>query len=232
MRTTIILLFTLLFAGSQQTWAQLKPAKRYKTVYETTSYENDGMIKIGLGWANKTIKVPNGGQAPGVVTLTKAFNSVWPTYVVDGILKAAANPNFKEAKDEEYGGGTIVDRPNGYLCEDAGGSDGENMEACVWKRDNGHRLFAIQVSSNCDPDFSVICFYDYDPATQTLTPESSPVDTYQPKEGRDYWFTLPRHGKDFIITEMIHNDQVNLSSIYKFDGKKHVYSSQKSEHYD
>ena len=192
MRTTIILLFTLLFAGSQQTWAQLKPAKRYKTVYETASYENDGMIKIGLGWANKTIKVPNGGQAPGVVTLTKAFNSVWPTHVVDGILKAAANPNFKEVKDEEYGGGTIVDRPNGYLCEDAGGSDGENMEACVWKRDNGHRLFAIQV----------------------------------------YWFTLPRHGKDFIITEMIHNDQVNLSSIYKFDGKKHVYSSQKSEHYD
>ena len=31
---------------------------------------------------------------------------------------------------------------------------------------------------------------------------------------------------------MIHNDQVNLSSIYKFDGMKHVYSSQKSEHYD
>ena len=145
MRTTIILLFTLLFAGSQQTWAQLKPAKRYKTVYETTSYENDGMIKIGLGWANKTIKVPNGGQAPGVVTLTKAFNSVWPTHVVDGILKAAANPNFKEAKDEEYGGGTIVDRPNGYLCEDAGGSDGENMEAQL--KEAGFEV-SLQFASN------------------------------------------------------------------------------------
>lgn len=232
MRITVILLLTLFFAGSQATWAQLKPASRYKSVYETESYENDGMIRIGLGWANKTIKVANGGQAPSIITLTKAFNSVWPTYVVEGILKQAANPNFKEAKDEEYGGSTVVDRSNGYLCEDAGYSDSESMEACVWKRDNGHRLFAIQVSSSCDPDFSVICFYDYNPDTQTLTPESSPVDTYKPKEGRDYWFKLPRQGKDFIITEMIHNDKVNLSSIYKFDGKKHVYSSQKSEPYD
>ena len=31
---------------------------------------------------------------------------------------------------------------------------------------------------------------------------------------------------------MIHSNQVNLSSIYKFDGKKHVYSSQKSEPFD
>lgn len=232
MRITVILLLTLFFAGSQATWAQLKPASRYKSVYETESYENDGMIRIGLGWANKTIKVANGGQAPSIITLTKAFNSVWPTYVVEGILKQAANPNFKEAKDEEYGGSTVVDRSNGYLCEDAGYSDSESMEACVWKRDNGHRLFAIQVSSSCDPDFSVICFYDYNPDTQTLTPEPSPVDTYKPKEGRDYWFKLPRQGKDFIITEMIHNDKVNLSSIYKFDGKKHVYSSQKSEPYD
>lgn len=232
MRITVILLLTLFFAGSQATWAQLKPASRYKSVYETESYETDGMIRIGLGWANKTIKVANGGQAPSIITLTKAFNSVWPTYVVEGILKQAANPNFKEAKDEEYGGSTVVDRSNGYLCEDAGYSDSESMEACVWKRDNGHRLFAIQVSSSCDPDFSVICFYDYNPDTQTLTPEPSPVDTYKPKEGRDYWFKLPRQGKDFIITEMIHNDKVNLSSIYKFDGKKHVYSSQKSEPYD
>ena len=232
MRNIIILLFALLFAGSQSAWAQLKPAERYKTVYETESYENDGMIKIGLGWADKTIRVPNGGQAPGIVTLTKAFNSVWPTYVVKGILKLAEDPNFTEVKDEEYGGGSVVDRRNGYLCDDAGYSDGESMEACVWKRDNGHRLFAIQVSSSCDPDFSVICFYDYDPATQTLTPESSPVDTYRPKEGRDYWFSLPRHGKDFIITEMIHSDQVNLSSIYKFDGNKHVYSRQESKPYD
>ena len=232
MRTAIILLLTLLFAGSQSAWAQLKPDNRYKGTYETESYENDGMIKIGLGWADKTIKVPNGGQAPDVVKLTQAFNSVWPTYVVRGILDRAANPYFTEVTDEEYGGGTVVDRGNGYLCEDAGGSDGENMEACVWKRDNGHRLFAIQVSSNCDPDFSVICFYDYDPATQTLTPESSPVDTYQPKEGRDYWFSLPRHGKNFIITEMIHSEQVNLSSIYEFDGNKHVYSREEREAYE
>jgi hypothetical protein len=232
MRIRIIILLALLFAGSQSIWSQLKPAERYKGVYETESYKDDGMIKIGLGWAKKTIKVPNGGQAPDIVTLTKAFNSVWPTYVVSGILKKAKNPKFTEVKDNECGGGTVVDRRNGYLCADAGACDGDNMNACVWKRDNGHRLFAIHVSSSCDPDFAVICFYDYDPATQTLTPESSPVDTYQPKEGRDYWFSLPRHGKDFIITEMIHKDQVNVSSIYKFDGNKHVYSSQKSEPFD
>ena len=136
------------------------------------------MIKIGLGWADETIKVPNGGQAPGIVTLTKAFNRVWPTYVVSSILKKASNPRFTESKDNECGGGTVVDRKNGYLSESAGACDGDDMEACVWKRDNGHRLFAIQVSSSCDPDFAVICFYDYDPATQTLTPAKIVISSY------------------------------------------------------
>lgn len=232
MKSTMIILLSLLLGGSQQAWAQMKPDKRYASTYATESYNDDEMLNIGRGWASKTIQVPNGGQAPGIIALTQAFNRVWHTDVVSYVLNCAKNPKFTEVEDEEYGGGTIVDRANGYLSEDAGGSDGENMEACVWKRSNGHRLFAIQVSSNCDPDFSVICFYDYDPATQTLSPEKSPVDTFQPKEGRDYWFTLPRRGKDFIITEMIHADQVNLSKIYKFDGMKHVFSHQKEEPYE
>ena len=226
MRSTAILLLFLLMAGSQQALAQLQPAPRYASVYDTPSYDDDGMILIGRGWAKKPIQVNNGGQAPGIVTLVKAFNRVWHTYVVDGILKCAADPKFTEVEDEEYGGGTIVDRTNGYLCEDAGGSDGDNMEACVWKRDNGHRLFAITVSSNCDPDFSVICFYDYDPATQTLTPEKSPVDTFMPQEGRDYWFSLPRRGKDFIIREYLHDTSEIADNVFKWDGMKHVFSHQ------
>ena len=229
MRTTILILLSLLFMGGQQAKAQLKPAKRWATVYEMSTYKDLPMVKLGLGWAAKPIKVANGGQAPGIVTLTTAFNRVWKIDVVEGVLNCAKEPNFTRMDDEEYGTFTIVDRRNGYLCEDAGGTDGESMEACVWRRDNGHRLFAIEVGSNCDPEIAVICFYDYDPATQTLTPESSPADTFRPQEGDYYSFGLPQHGKDFTITEYLLNTSENAISVYKWDGQKHVFSHKKTE---
>ena len=37
------------------------------------------------------------------------------------------------------------------------------MQACVWQRSNGHRLFAVVIGQPVNPEIEFICFYDYDP---------------------------------------------------------------------
>ena len=204
--------------------AQMTPDKRYAPAYEYETYQDMPMVKAAKGWAARPIKVKGGGKTPDIVTLTKAFNQVWNVGVVSGVLKQAADPKFTHASDPEYDSETIVDRKNGYLCEDSGGTDSDYMEACVWRRDNGHRLFAICMGGPTDPEIEVVCFYDYDPATETMTPEASPADTFKPTE-EYYNYNLPHKGKDFIISEyLLNEDGITLEHVYTWDGQKLVYS--------
>ena len=208
--------------------AQMKPDKRYEPAYTYETYAEMGMVKCGKGWATRPIKVKGGGKAPDIVKLTKAFNDVWNVYVVSAILKQAKNPKFTSQKYPEYDSEDIVDRPNGYMCVDSGGTDSDYMESCVWRCDNGHRLFAILMGGPTDPEIELVCFYDYDPATETMTPVESPVDTFKPKF-EFYSYDLPRKGKDFMITEYDLENREAVSHVYTFDGQKHVYAYDKKE---
>ena len=206
--------------------AQMKPDKRYNPAYTYESYEDMDMVKVGKGWAARPIKVKGGGKAPGVVTLTKAFNDVWKVYVVSGILKKAQDPKFTYKSYPEYDSEDIVDRKSGYMCVNSGGTDSDYMESCVWRCDNGHRLFAILMGGPTDPEIEVVCFYDYDPETEMMTPVESPVDTFKPKY-EFYSYDLPRKGKDFIITEYDVAAEETVSHVYTWDGQKHVYGYDK-----
>ena len=222
-----LLLCCLLWLCGQQASAQLKPSSRYVAYSMDDSYKNDNMVKLGKGWGKRSIKVPNGGQSPDIVTLVKAFNQTWPNYVVGAVLDKAKNPKFTREVDEEYDTEIIVDRKNGFVSWDSGGTDGDSMEACVWRRNNGHRLFAIQVSSPVDPVITVICFYDYDPKTATLKPEASPVDSFKGSGAEYVSYILPRVGKDFIISE--YTDDAYIKYIYTWNGTKHVFSKTTKE---
>ena len=226
MKPVIFILCGILWLCGQQANAQMKPSSRFKA-YEMETYSNDDIVKAGKGWAKRSIKVANGGQNPNIVTLCKAFNKTWPTYIVAAVINMANDPKFTREVDEEYDTEIIVDRPNGYVCWDSGGTDGDSMEACVWRRNNGHRLFAIQVSSPVDPLISVICFYDYDPKTATLKPEASPVDSFKGSGAEYVGYTLPRIGKDFIISEYTFDAYIKY--IYKWNGTKHIYSNKTKE---
>ena len=219
---TFILCTMAVWLACLQAKAQMVPLKQYAHVYEMDTYKGMDMAEVGRGWASRPIKVPNGGNTPNIVTLMKAFNEVWNVNVVEGVLNCAKDPNFTKAVDKEYDSTTIVDRKNGYMCEDSGGTDGDYMEACVWRRNNGHRLLAVYLGGSCDPDIQVVCFYDYDPSTETLTPEESPVDTFKGTGCEYVSFSLPHKGKDFIITEFL-TDQGTLKYVYTWDGYKHVF---------
>lgn len=176
-------------------------------------------------WMSRNIKVPQGGNNPGIVQLVKAFQNTWNAYAISPVLEKAKNPNFTYEVDEEYGGGITVDRKNGYVSLDNGGSDSGYMEACVWRRDNGHRLFAIVLGQPVDPEIEFVCFYDYDPKTSTLYPETGPEQEYHPLNKENHFsYNLPQKGKDFIICEYDINLQGNINHVFIWDGNKHHFS--------
>lgn len=181
--------------------------------------------EIHAQWMSRNIKVPKGGQNPKIVQLLTAFQDVWGTDVVDPVLKCAKDPRFTSKRDEENNEAIIVDRKNGYACLDNGGTDSGFMETCMWRRDNGHRLFAIRLGQPVDPEIEFVCFYDYDPQTAIMYPEAGPVQEFHPLcEDNFVGYNLPQKGKDFIISEYDNNLHGNINHVFFWDGNKHHFS--------
>ena len=170
-------------------------------------------VDISRYWDKRTITVP--GKKSDIVALFEAFYAEWPTIEGSRIVHTT-NPAL--APDETYyEEGSEIDRKNGYV-ESAWyeGEDLGTVSACVWGRKNGHKLFAVNFSGGDN----FLCFYDFDPATRTLTPEENPVK----KEHLNFrgkaplWYTLPRIGKTLEVVEDAPGDNVAFT-YYTFDGQ-------------
>lgn len=186
--------------------------------------------QIRAGWTKKPI---TGVKDGNILTLVTAFNKTWHTRPATDLLK---NPVTNEDGDAYN---MVVDRPNGYVSAYELGDDGESFEACVWKRSNGHKLFAyvfqrmIGVSVH-----QIILFYDYDPATQKLTPEPNELTRFKPSynhphgaEGLVLTYHLPRQGKDVVVKEYLMNWYSSIEHVYRWDGMNHHFSKVNIENY-
>ena len=190
--------------------------------------------EVDARWRKTTIKVKNGGQSPNVVTLLRAFHQALPTWVVGEVLDQNDHP----AKGTKRNGSVLlledhdnddfdilIDPVNGY-AEYASLTDVDQMSCCVWRRTNGHRIFAVSLYEQHDSVQNLLCWYDYDPQTQTLRPERSPVDKYKkPFKNMDFSWRLPRRGTDFVITEYYYfPDEANVTQVYGWDGMEHHHA--------
>ena len=183
---------------------------------------------VNAQWRTKTISVKDGGQAPDVVKLLRAFNQAMPTWVVGEVLNQADHP----AKDTRQSGTAsiwdgeeeddyriLIDRRNGYLDLESQ-TDIDQMSACVWRKENGHRIFAVSLYEQHVMPQHLLCWYDYDPQTQTMKPEKSPLDDFQPDvKGAPISWDLPMKGTDFTITEYFIGI-TNITHVYKCDKKQ------------
>ena len=181
-------------------------------------------------WRNTTITVKGGGLRPDVVMLLEAFHKALPTWVVGEVMKQHAHP----AKGTKRNGSTtlleshdnddfelLIDPKNGYV-DFSSQTDIDQMEACIWRRSNAHTLFAISLYEQHDPVQHLLCWFDYDPATQTMKAEKSPIDTYKkPFENIDFGWALPRKGTDFVIREYYNYLIPTVTRIYHWDGMHH-----------
>lgn len=181
--------------------------------------------EVSSQWRTKQLNVKNGGQTPDVVTLLKVFNQTLPTWVVSEVLKQADHPAKNTRKsgtadifDSEDDYRILIDRKNGYVDLESE-TDINQMSACVWRKDNGHRIFAVSLYEQHDPVQHLLCWYDYDPQTQTMKPEKSPLDDFTPAvQTAQLGWCLPRKGTDFTITEY-YPGLPSITHVYKWDRK-------------
>ena len=205
----LLTIIMLAFAGSMN-------AQKYKS---NTDVNNE--------WRSKTIAVKNGGQTPDVMTLLKAYHKALPTWVVGEVLKQNARP----AKGTRYDGSAmiweddgegdfriLIDSKNGY-ADLSSQTDIDQMSCGVWRKKNGHRIFAISLYEQHDPVQHLLCWYDYDPQTQTMKAAESPLDSYRkPYESVETGWDLPMHGTDFIIREYAPL-LPTIQQVYQWDGE-------------
>ncbi len=168
-------------------------------------------------WKKRVIKVP--GQKSDIVALFEAFYAEWPTDEGNRIVHVT-NPSLAP-EGELFEDGSEIDRKNGYV--ESAWYEGEQLgtiSACVWKRKNGHKLFAVNfhVGEKATEDF--LCFYDFDPAKRTLTPEESPVKQQHLKfsDKKPLFYSLPHEGKTLKVIEDDGDDGVVITK-YDFDGQ-------------
>ena len=169
---------------------------------------------IKTGWKTKVItNVPTGGLG----IMMERFDQTWPTSVGADVCQVMMTGMDEQVLDRETGYKVINDSKNGYVEASDEGSDRQYMSACVWRRSNGHRLFAVVIGQPVDPEIEIICFYDYDPQKKTLTPEPKAIgDWLAITERGDYSFTLPRVGKELLIFDS--RDQ--LMHHFKWNGMR------------
>jgi hypothetical protein len=187
---------------------------------ETTPTESHDLLNLDQVcrmWPNKTFKSAD----RDILSLVEAFNQAMPTYSVTTFLRDAKLPEDQQEYID------MIDMANGYVGFSEGSDDkeSESMQARVWKRDNGHQLLAVCLSQPSSAEVAFVAFYDYDPATETMTPEASPADTFKPTH-ESYSYNLPPKGKDFIITEyLLEEEDTSLQHVYTWDGQNLVYAT-------
>ncbi|MBR4366175.1 MAG: hypothetical protein IKP43_05275 [Bacteroidaceae bacterium] len=172
-------------------------------------------------WSSKNITNVSSGN---IGVMLDRFDQTWPTTSVGDARSVIKQGLAKKVLEEETAYTVIYDAKNGYVEAKDGGADRQTMSACVWRRNDGHSLFAIEISQPVDPAISVVCFYDYNPKTKTLTPEPNLLQGWKPVENNGFLeYVLPRQGKELIINEWFFTTSEYYAHHFKWNGVKPVF---------
>ena len=188
-------------------------------------------------WGDKTIKLNRDVELPNVMQLLKAFHATWPTSSVEALIAEAGDRRFVSndvTECEDCSGNVFVDCDDFFTASyDNGEIGSQRMQARAYYRENGHTLFAICFEEIGAGQMPFCCFYDYDPATQVLTPEEMP----QIGDHRKWQMSHLRYhlgmGYDqtFIVQETMPDDEAWYHH-FVFDGMKHVYHHSGEDFYN
>ena len=230
----IIMACALAIAGCKQKQGQTAGDTAAADNVKTAVTDDDVRIyspdQIASAWAAQPIEVAGGGEQPDIVTLLRAFDKAWPTETVGALLGIAVDrvdPYDHVDKvlhvNRDTGGGMEINYRNGYASVQPGDTDDDRLFATVWKRKNGHRLLGIWLYTPSDdnrskPDHQALCFYDYDPKTQMMTPEKeNALSHFQPSKDNYLEVHLPARDRDVILGET-NSKYESTWHVFAFDG--------------
>ena len=193
---------------------------------------------INDNWMNKSIPVKSSNGTADVMTLMRAFHTVWPTASVQAIIDAAGDNSYYQHDEATMPPGchgiVFVD------CEDFGWAyfhhmEGatQDVEARTYLCDNGCAYFVISFAEAGDEVPPFCCFYYYDPASQIMRPEDTPFHNLPRK-----WANSTLHyylGFEYdqtIIVEETSPAGENWYHKYVFTGMAHIYDHSSAEAYE
>lgn len=223
----------LTLAGCRQKAAQAAEVTATEST-ETTEQTGERQFldnaDVNAQWRDKVISVKGGGAAPNIVTLLQAFQQALPTFVVDEVLKyGLQQKDGVPYKEDEYTS-IVIDRKNGY-ADLSSPTDCDQVQATVWKRKDGHRLFAVSLYEQHVMPQNLLCWYDYDPQTETMKAERSPLEDFKPDIQLDaIGWSLPQKGTDFCIHEYYPRLPC-ITHVYQWDGQQHHHGKVRIENF-
>lgn len=176
---------------------------------ETEDADEDAAAQEGLAvmannWKKTPITVSPKGAKANILDFAQAFCSQYSSYEPNKkMLKYLANPKAYNVENEVYS--VLSDIPNGYISSSLFTEIDRFTKMCYWNRKNGHSLvgvFMINGSENENSE-SAFMFYDYDPKTNVMTPDTDVCQVVEKvalnKDFEDYALELPQKGKDIVV---------------------------------
>ena len=150
-----------------------------ETVVEEQTDELDMDDQIGIVrsvWEMAPIPVVAAEGMADIERFALTFCNEYSTYVPNKVLYDYLKDENKFNEDlEKIGFGFNVDnqKDEGYILCRAETQFSKDTDCYCWKRDNGHSLVAFWMEEGFESGDSdgLLVFYDYDPATNTMTPE-------------------------------------------------------------
>lgn len=191
----------------------------------TVAAQQIGIADIEQGWQKTTIKVKNGGNNPSVMQLLRAFNAQWETNAANTII-ATAGDNEEFVLGWEEGTSPVyvdcVDFNTAWFNH--GDTADQRLETRTYQRENGHTLFAVSLEQLNPEQKAFCCFYDYNPQTQTLTPEEVPYKNLKRKwKDSSISYNLGLEYDLTVIVEEITKKGEKWYHHYGWNGTKHTF---------
>jgi hypothetical protein len=193
-----------------------KPETTTDPTTETSATEKPIMTidEVDESWQTAPIKEV---ESADVLDMVEAFQKQWPTQSVAALLKDLELPEDEQQYLSFY------EKDSNYLsfAEGSDDPDSEEMSAHVWQRSNGHQLLGISFFQASSDVKSFLAFFDYDPSTGMLTPETSLANLFTPSYPNvEVGYRLPLEGDELIVNEYYFNWWRALQHVYSWDGMK------------
>ena len=213
--------FMLIACGDKQASQEQNAENKSETAKEDNTSaektddaatEEDGFIKedelhqlseISRVWASKSLTGIATDKTIDIERFALAFCKEYPTFKPN---KAISDYLEAPTKYDEEKSLFHIDnqKKNGFLACRLMTEYDWSTECCYWNRSNGHKLVAFWLSESLESytkDEHLLAFYDYDPATDTMTPE--PILSKKVEDAMSsydaYTIKLPDEGKDIDL---------------------------------
>ncbi|MBR5687431.1 MAG: hypothetical protein IKX36_05690 [Prevotella sp.] len=196
----------------------VKPKKKKKAPKQEVQVESSAIHDIESVWISNDIDVDSGDITPDIETFACAFCDAYPDYEPNQALYSyLVNPRGYDPEDN----GFFIDnqRKYGYISVRQETELDWLTTCCYWNRNDGHKLFAVwmvEEHEDSSDEARLLLFYDYDPYTDTMTPE--PKLTRKVERAMEdfdsYDVKLPAQGKDIELIGYVYDHDSSENSYY------------------